>query len=115
MRTGHGRFRRRLKPRKLFGADACRAEVEQQLGQLAAADLRQVVIGAAMVVLRSVEPDGTAWAGAAGAARALLGGRFADALQLKGGQAGDDRIAGYPGGSAIDDYGHAIAGDGALR
>jgi hypothetical protein len=74
------RVGRRLEPGQFrWVSDSHRSQVEAQLRQLAARDLRRVMIGAAMEVLERVEPQDTPRSGASGAACSLRGRCFADA------------------------------------
>ena len=94
--------------------EAQSAKLQRGRGEIGTGDLRDVVGGAAHEIVQRIEPDRTPGRGAAGTARALVGGRLADAADLERRQAGPGRVARDARKAAIDHRGHAVDSDGAL-
>ena len=89
--------------------------VEAQFRQLAARDLRRIMLRTPAEIFECVEADHAAGRGTTGAAGALRCRRLADSRDGKRRQSGPRRIARDARQTAVDDGGDALDRDGAFR
>src|SRR5579864_5199223 len=96
-------------------SDSHGAQMEAELRQLAARDLRRVMIGPPLKIFERVEPEHTAGSGPGSAPRSLRSRSLADAPDLERRQAGPGRVTRDTRQAAVDHGRHTFDGDGAFR